>query len=426
MNGKYPSCCRDVCTMGSPVKITVCGSNPTSQLIAGLASSRPNMEVTVFATESKAADNWKTALKAKDAKMVINFPRKDGSMFPENGRPGTITDKAGDFVAESDVIILSSPPNHFQDYLKAMKKYIKKRTVIIGVPGRSGFEYQCRTSLEELGEQCTIVNLETCPWVCEQVKFGSQIDVKVTVASIVTSTLFGTSPPKRGPLSILQLILGGDCALQNSLNFMSVLLSPFVYLECCLLFGRWSEWDEKPLESELGLFEDVSEKTAEMISKCSNECSKIIQAIKTGKPELKINDYKGIEEWFAGFKDSIGDSSSLLTTLKTCKIWGDIKHPMKKDRKKSEYTPDLEERISEYLSYGLIVIRGVAEILQQETPVIDKLITWCQTKSKKNYMKDGKVLTDKNIQNTSCPQKFKFSTLNEILFVKALPTDIEL
>ncbi|GAB1605835.1 octopine dehydrogenase-like [Argonauta hians] len=412
--------------MGSPLKVTVCGSEPTAQLIAGLAASRPNMEVTVFTTESKAADNWKTALKAKDATMVINFPRKDGSMFPEKGKPGLITDKAGEFIAESDVIIMASPPNAFPDYFKAMKKYIKKRTVIIGAPGRSGFEYQCRMCLEDIGEQCTIVNLETCPWICEVGKFGSQVDIKATVGTIVSSTLFGTLPPKRGPLSILQLIIGGDCALQNSLNFMSVLLSPFVYLECCLLYGKWNAWDEKPLTSEVGLFEDVDEKTAEMITKCSEECSKIIQAIKTGKPEVKMNDYKSITDWLSGFKDSIGDSSSLLTMLKTCKIWGDIKHPMKKDRRKGEFTPDLEERLTEHLSYGLIVIRGVAEIVQQATPVIDKLIAWCQTKCKKNFIKDGKVLTDKNIQNTSCPQKFKLTTLNEILFIKTLPTpDIE-
>lgn len=51
--------------MARPVKLTVCGSGPASQLVAGLAASRPNFEVTVFTLESKAAEKWNAALKAK-------------------------------------------------------------------------------------------------------------------------------------------------------------------------------------------------------------------------------------------------------------------------------------------------------------------------------------------------------------------------
>ena len=76
----------------------------------------------------------------------------------------------------------------------------------------------------------------------------------------------------------------------------------------------------------------------------------------------------------------ISDTSTLYKAIQTNAAFQGIKHPVK-TTEDGRYVPDFTHRyLTEDVPYGLVVIRGIAEIVGVQTPNIDKVLTWCQEK----------------------------------------------
>lgn len=91
-----------------------------------------------------------------------------------------------------------------------------------------------------------------------------------------------------------------------------------------------------------------------------------------------------------------------------------LKHPMKETDDHS-FVPDFAHRyLTEDVPYGLVVIRGIAEIVQVDTPTIDKLLLWAQEKLGKEYLV-GSKLQGKDVTSTRAPQRYGLITLNAML-----------
>ena len=70
--------------------------------------------------------------------------------------------------------------------------------------------------------------------------------------------------------------------------------------------------------------------------------------------------------------------------------------------------------MTEDIPFGLVVMRGVAEIAGVPTPNMDTVILWAQSNMGKEYLKDGKV-AGKDIGSTRSPQKYNLTTVDAIL-----------
>jgi len=64
--------------------------------------------------------------------------------------------------------------------------------------------------------------------------------------------------------------------------------------------------------------------------------------------------------------------------------------------------------------FGIVVKKGIAELLGVATPMLDEAIVWAQGKLGKEWVVDGK-LTGKDVETTRAPQKFGISTLEELM-----------
>lgn len=49
-----------------------------------------------------------------------------------------------------------------------------KNTVIVGLPGQAGFEFECVDLLGDKAKHCTIVTFESLPWACRLIEFGKK------------------------------------------------------------------------------------------------------------------------------------------------------------------------------------------------------------------------------------------------------------
>ena len=114
------------------------------------------------------------------------------------------------------------------------------------------------------------------------------------------------------------------------------------------------------------------------------------------------------------YPEDISDKTNLYTAIRTNAAYQGLKHPVKKTDD-GKFMPDFTYRyMTEDVPYGLVIIRGIAEIVGVKTPNIDKVLTWCQAKMGKEYLVNSK-LQGKDIATTPAPQRYGFTTLKSIL-----------
>ena len=114
------------------------------------------------------------------------------------------------------------------------------------------------------------------------------------------------------------------------------------------------------------------------------------------------------------YPEDIADKTNLYTAIKSNAAYQGLKHPVKKTEN-GKYLPDFTYRyMTEDVPYGLVVLKGIAEIVGVETPDIDKVLLWCQTKMGKEYMVNSKI-QGKDVASSRAPQRYGFTTLESIL-----------
>lgn len=90
------------------------------------------------------------------------------------------------------------------------------------------------------------------------------------------------------------------------------------------------------------------------------------------------------------YSHEISDTSSLRSCFCTNAAYQGLKHPMKQHNN-HPFVPDFSHRyLTEDVPYGLAVIKGIAEIVQVDTPTIDKILLWAQEKMGKEYFVGSK------------------------------------
>lgn len=122
-----------------------------------------------------------------------------------------------------------------------------------------------------------------------------------------------------------------------------------------------------------------------------------------------------IYNWYMRcYPQDISDKTNLYTAIQTNAAYQGLKHPVKKTED-GKFLPNFSHRyMTEDIPFGLVVIRGIAEIMGIETPNIDKVLTWSQQQMGKEYLVDKK-LQGKDISTSRAPQSYGFTTIESIL-----------
>ena len=116
------------------------------------------------------------------------------------------------------------------------------------------------------------------------------------------------------------------------------------------------------------------------------------------------------------YSHDISDNSTLYKAIQTNAAFQGIKHPVK-TTEDGKFVPDFTHRyMTEDVPYGLVVIRGIAEIVGVQTPNIDKVLKWCQEKMGKEYLVNSK-LQGQDVASSRAPQRYGFTSLESILSV---------
>lgn len=406
--------------MSYKTKLLICGTGNATHVLAGIACTKPDIEVRVLTQNASKVEQWTTAMSSNLFKIIIEEGDKKDEILTT--KPFMVTNQPERAVPGSDIVILAMPAFGHASYLATIEPHLDDGVTIVGMPGQNGFEFDVRNIAAPRLKTCIVVNFESLPWICSVIEFGKIVHVSGTKEQLSGSIEGDVANAKiKDPMSFLQYLLGTPPTLIESGHILGVtLMSVNAYCHPTIMYGRWKEWDGKPLDEPALFYEGVDEDTGELMNKVSAEVVAISKAIIAEYPQVDLSQVIPVYQWdLAMYGNIIKDKTSMATVLRTNPGYEGITHPMIKTEN-GKYVPDFNHRfLTEDIPFGLVPIRGIAEIVGVKTPYIDTVLLWSQEKIGKEYLV-GTRLEGEDLSSTRCPQRYGFTNLDDIIGFKQI------
>ena len=369
-----------------------------------------------------------------------------------------------------DLVLLALPAFAHDAYLNALAPWIEKSAnahahrppcVLAAAVAQGGFDLAARNALQAARAHKTVVvaGLETLPWTCRarrrptgghDVDIGGtkhEVDVAISVHPVTANATGDLIEHGARALDVLQCAVGENPLLVVASGFLGVSMMNINALwHPALMYHRWKNWDGRETFTEPPLLYEVAcDEAGITISAMSIEVKAVIDALKAEFGDELVDDLHSVRtahEWFVrSYGDQPGiDTTSVATMLRTNPAYKGLTHQMKpvEEGVQSDVAPrlvpDFKHRyLTEDMPYGLVVFRGVAELVGIPTPTIDTVISWAQTAAGKTYLAAAKPgghgisetelpaspgeagtlrLTGESVAESRCPQRYGFFELN--------------
>jgi len=398
--------------MTKPTRVLICGTGGGAHALAAVAS-RNGFEVRVLSQSPEKAQRW-TEILERQRLTVIGRNGDNGAGWPAGDF--MVTDQPAIAARGCSLIIFAVPALSHTRYLELLEPEIDDGCVIVGLPGQNGFEFEVRQTLGRKLRNCVVMNFESLPWSCRTVEFGETVRIngtKQTLAGAIQGDL--KKAKLKEPLAVMQRLLGEFPKLTLSGHLLGInLMSLNAYSHPPIMYGRWKDWDGKPLDEQPLFFQGVDEDTAALLGRISDEVVATSRLIMAAYPKVDLSQVIPMYEWdIAHYGNQIKDKTNLMTALRTNTLYQGRTHPMI-ETEDGRHVPDFNHRFLLEDIPCLAVIRGIAEIAGFDTPNLDTVLLWGQEKLNKEYLV-GSRLTGKDVATTRCPQRYGFTRIEELL-----------
>ncbi|CAM9894015.1 unnamed protein product [Heterosigma akashiwo] len=411
------------------------GGGNAAHVLGGLLSSNTLVSsVNFLNTWEPEFERFKNILEENDYNFAVEF---EHGMPTRHGKINKISMNPADVIPGMDWIIISTPAFTHELYLNAIKDHIKEGALVTILVAQGGSDWCLRACLGP--ELCANINFCTCetlPWACRVSEFGKSGRVLATkgsvqVAALPHGALSYACTTMNALLTVDQIVPGSDEAASGKKKihpYFEPMASPLVatlmnlnaLVHPPLMYGRFCDWTEttkweEPPELYLG----VEERGASAITGCSDDLLAVRNALLAQRPELDLSAVVSLYDAFlAIYGDSVGDPTNIMTCLRTNPGYAGLKIPMKElpAEEGGGFVPNFNMRYyTEDIPYGLVVLKGVAEIVGVVTPTVDTLISWCQEKMGKEYLDAGGRLAGKDLGETRAPQNYGLTTVEDLV-----------
>ena len=219
---------------------------------------------------------------------------------------------------------------------------------------------------------------------------------------------------------VLHNLIGRLPAFDLADNFLEVTLMNINSVwHPTISYGFYRNKDvTKPMDEPPLFYYGADEYTGDKLAKVSDEVLEMKRVLLEKYPSLCLDGLHHVSHWMlTAYGDDIGDKTNIYTMLRTNKGYRGLTHPTREVEAdgKTKYLPNFRYRyFTEDIPMGLVVTRGIAELVGVATPHMDDVIEWCQEMIGKEYLVDGK-LTGKDLGSTRCPQRYGYTDLDSFM-----------
>ncbi|MEW5850575.1 MAG: NAD/NADP octopine/nopaline dehydrogenase family protein [Myxococcota bacterium] len=386
-----------------PLQVTVCGAGNLGHVFLGRLGNHPEVRVNLLTSSEERADMLRRAM--QDGVRVRS---RDGEVV---GRPHVVTADPARVIPGSRLVLMCLPSFCEPAVLARIVPHLDDGALVGSIPGPGGVHWAARRALEAAGKRATVFGLASIPWMCKLDEPGRSVRV------LGTKTITGLATADRENAALasdLMALLVGFPVIDIG-NFLQIIFNPGnQLLHPGLMFDLFANWDATPLPEPPLFYESATSEGAAVVAAMGEEILAMRAAIEAARPDFDLTAVLPVDLAIrAAYSSDIADHSSLQRILASNRAYAGIRTPMLKVD--GGYVPNWGSRFFlEDIPFGLVVLRGIAELADVRTPMIDKVLTWAQERMGKRYLVDGR-LSGPDVAESGAPQRHGFRTLNQLL-----------
>jgi hypothetical protein len=387
------------------MQVTICGGGNAAHTLAALISARQGYRVNVYTPLDDEVERWRQGIEAGGG---ITAHNQDGVLA---GRPHRVSDDPSAVVPGSQLVLLALPAFAHEIILKDIAPFLDDGAWVGALPARGGFDWAARDVLDNGKRSVVLFGLQTLPWACRIREYGREVVILGTKSEVDLAAW----PPNYAAevADLLSDLLGlSICPISNFLSL--TLASTGQLIHPGVMYGLFRDWDSRPYDEAPLFYQGIEATTAHILDQLSDEVQSLRTRLEERFPALDLSAVLPLYDWLLrSYDDSIGDCSSLLNCFVTNSGYAGLRAPMRPTD--DGLVPDFQARyLSEDVPYGLVVIRGIAELAELPMPNIDQVIAWSQEVLGKEYLVDGE-LRGRSVAVSRAPQRYGFRSLDEVL-----------
>jgi hypothetical protein len=387
------------------MQVTICGGGNAAHTLAALISARQDHRVNIYTPLSDEVQRWRQGIEAGGGITVIS---QDGVLV---GRPHRVSDDPSTVLPGSRLVLLALPAFAHEIILRDIAPHLDDGAWVGALPARGGFDWDARHVFGS-GERSVIVfGLQTLPWACRIREYGREVAILGTKSAVDLAAW----PPNHAAkvAALLSDLLGVPiCPISGFLSLTLAGTGQLVHPG--VMYGLFRDWDGRPYEDAPLFYHSIDAMTAHILQQLSDEVQSLRTRLEERFPNLDLSAVLPLYDWLRrAYADNIGDCSSLVNCFISNSGYAGLRAPMRPTN--GGLVPDFQARyLSEDVPYGLVVIRGIAELADLPTPNIDQAIAWAQELLEKEYLVDGE-LRGRSVAASHAPQRYGFRSLDELL-----------
>lgn len=342
-------------------KICICGGGNLAHVVGGWLASRADCEVNIL---TRSPQKW-----TEDNTISITEP--NGHDF--RARFSLITSDAQKAVEGASFVLLCLPGFAIADVLESIKPYLNNNMSVGSIVSSSGFFIIAHRILSE---NIPLFGFQRVPFIARINEYGKSASLLGFKSSLAVATLNTNTPEKISaifskffqiPVRLL------DSPLKVTFTNSNPLLHP------CRLYGLFN--NKELFDSPVLFYEDWDNSSSQILIDSDNEFRRLLDRLNISETEIVP-----ILKYYECF-----DAQSLTNKIRSIEAFKGLTAPMVR-LNNGKYTIDCNTRyFTEDIPFGLLIIKSYAVINGIETPTIDKVLTWAQSKIGKQYLVNGKL-----------------------------------
>mmetsp|Transcript_52847 Transcript_52847/g.146460 ORF Transcript_52847/g.146460 Transcript_52847/m.146460 type:complete len:402 (-) Transcript_52847:176-1381(-) len=381
----------------------VCGGGNGAHAFAGVAAHR-GAKVNVFTPFQDEVDKW-----SGGSLSITCHYAADGTST--TAKPTLVTTDPKEAAAGVDIAIVVLPSFCHDKTLADVGPHLPEGSAIGTIEGA----WWGRPPIEGgVLDKLTFFGVRTLPWAARIKEYGSSVDILGTKSAVeVASSPNGKAAELSGILERIVGIKFPPCA--NLLGLFALDASGIIHPG--VMYGRLSDWDGETFDEAPLFYQGIDPKTAEVMQAMDAEVITLKDKICSLYPDLDLSDVVPTLKWLQdSYGDQIADKSTFQSSFNTNASYVGLKFPMKEaPGAPGKLVPLFDYRyLTADVPHGIVVIKGIAELVGHPTPEIDKVIAWAQKHLGKEWIV-GDKLAGKDLGETRAPQKFGITTVEELM-----------
>lgn len=388
-------------------KLTICGGGNAAHVIIALAS-HAGWQVDVFAPLADEAERLQTGMAAGNGMTA----QTEGQ--PIVGRARRVSANPADVIPGSELVLLALPAFAHGSTLQTIANFLDPHVTLGALPARGGFDYQAFSILKESQRPARLFGLQTLPWACRINTYGREVQILGTKAATSLAAIPAGEAPRLAdmlsPLFTLKLTPVSSFLTLTLANTGQLIHPGIMYG-----LGQGKENDTFAQDEVPLFYQGVDDVTAGILQALSDEVQAIAGALADRVPGFNPQEIITLYEWvMRSYPNDVADGSTLRRAFNTNRAYAGLRLPTR-PVEPNTFVIDYQTRyLAEDVPYGLVVLRGIAQLVGVDTPTIDDVITWAQAHLGHQYLVNG-ALSGADLNKTRAPQVYGITTVADLV-----------